>query len=60
MQVFWDVLLDFGCLFLSGLVDSEDQNATVLQNFRKYTMTYASLPDIKVYCRSTNVDAHCV
>jgi hypothetical protein len=58
MHVFWDVMLGFGCLFLSGLLDSEDQNATVLQNVRKYPMTDTSLPEIRVHCRSTNVDAY--
>jgi hypothetical protein len=32
----------------SGLLDPEDENSTVLQNVRKYLMTYASLPEIKV------------
>jgi phosphomannomutase len=58
MQVFWDVMLGFGCLFLSGLLDSEDQNATILQTVRKYPMTDASLPETKVHCRRTNVGAY--
>lgn len=58
MQIFWNVMLGFGCLVLSGLHESEDQNATVLQNVRNYPMIDASLPEIKVHCRSSIVDAY--